>query len=93
MSQFHSNMCTEMPNLKSNYLTSLSKEVNPQRPVARPKVITIKLLHPAESKNMSKSEPNEEIWPHILDLLWPADSLTEIWVRGRETSLTSLSGV
>ena len=50
MSQFCSDMYTEMPNLKANFLTPLTKGVNPKRPpwYTLPK-----------SKNLSKSKPNE----------------------------------
>ena len=52
-------MCTEMPNLKANFFTFLTKEVNPERPVARPKGIATNWYTLPKSKNLSKSEPNE----------------------------------
>ena len=52
-------MCTEMPNLKANFLTSLTKEVNPERLVAKPKGIATNWYTMYKSKTLSKSEPKE----------------------------------
>ena len=59
MSRLCCNMCTEMSNLKANFLTSLTKEENPEGPVAKPKGIATKWYTLAKSKNLSKSEPKE----------------------------------
>ena len=55
----YNHMCTEMPNLKANFLTSLTKEVNPEMLVARPKGIATKWYTLPKSKTLSKSEPKE----------------------------------
>ena len=52
-------MCTEMANLKANFLTSLTKEVNPERLLARPKGIATNWYTLSKSKTLSKSEPKE----------------------------------
>ena len=52
-------MCTEMPNLKANFLTSLTKEVNPERLVAKAKAIATNWNTLPKSKTLSKNEPKE----------------------------------
>ena len=59
MSQICRHMCSEMANLKANFLTSLTKEVNPERPVARPKGIATNWYTLPKNKNLSKNEPKE----------------------------------
>ena len=52
MNQLCSHMCTEMPNLKANFLTSLTKEVNPERPVEKNDQLIS--FHPDSLENQEK---------------------------------------
>ena len=59
MSQFEVTCALRCRTSKPTFLISLTKEVNPERLVARPQGIATKWYTLPKSKTMSKSEPKE----------------------------------